>query len=119
MRINPLIFVAGLALTAFSISVSGVFRNDTSETVYVRVLSADETKYEEVVVPPHSVAKNAFADNAPLALFSANGKRLAHLAARPRDITRKYFDRRNSAFYYRITTTGIQLVFPVEGRTWK
>lgn len=99
--------------------VSGVFRNDTSNIAHIWILSPDETTHEEIAIAPHSLIKKDLVDNAPLALVSAKGGRLAHLAARPPNVVREYFDSRNSAFYYRITLDRIVLVKPAEGRTWK
>jgi hypothetical protein len=108
-----------LALAGCSFNISGVFRNDTHGTIHIRILSPDETSYEELSITPHSVAKKDLVDNAPIALVSVSGRRVAHLAARPPDVARKYFDKQNSTFYYRVTSNGIQLVLPAEGRTWK
>jgi hypothetical protein len=118
-RAGLLLSIGFLTLAGFSLNVSGVFWNDTPNIIHVRILSPDETSYEELSVAPHSVAKKALVDNAPIVLFSSSGKRFAHLAPRPPDVTHKYFDGRNSTFYYRVTNSGIQLVLPVEGRTWK
>jgi len=114
-----LVSICSAALSGCSFNISGVFRNDTSNIVHIWILSPNEATHEELTVTPHSLVKRDLVGNAPLVLTSAKGSRLAHLAARPPNVVREYFDSRNSAFYYRITGDKIVLLKPAEGRTWK
>jgi hypothetical protein len=118
MRYAHLPLLLALAsLSGCSFSVTGVFRNDTSEVAHIRLATPLGKTAEELTIPPHDVA-STLVNNATVILMSCTGKPAARYIVPPPNSLRPYYDFSNRTFYFRITRDKILPVMPREGRKW-
>ena len=98
-------------------NIYGIFRNDTSTPVNVRIYRPDG--YSDFGVPSRSTSTQGIEQHSSAAVTSPSGKLIAKSDLIPSKGQSQYFDSVNRSYYYRIGDSKIELVPPGETKAWK
>jgi hypothetical protein len=105
------------------LSILGWFRNETSETVYIKILFRDG--YTSFGVWPHTLGMESITDDVhkrstAVVSRTRDGNPIAKCDLMPRRSREQYYDAEKRAYYYRITPNKIEQVLPSEARkNWR
>jgi hypothetical protein len=97
--------------------IYGIFRNDTSTPVNVRIYRPDG--YSDFGVPPGTTSTEGIEQHSSAVVTSLSGKLIAKVDLLPPKAQAQYFDPVNRSYYYRIADSKIEPVPPRETKTWK
>lgn len=98
------------------VNIYGVFRNDESDTITLKVSTPNG--YSIFDVRPHSTTPPGVISRGSVEATTASGRTLAKAELLPRRSAEQYFDAVRRSYYYRVIDAKIELVTPSETTKW-